>query len=353
MKDHITFTVKKVIKETPDSLSLILNTKNGEEINFKPGQFLTFLLEDEHGEEVRRGYSISSSPDLLPDLRVTIKEVSEGSTKRLLLDTIKEGDEIKSLPPLGNFTVNINPVNRNEYVLFGAGSGITPLISMIHSVLPNEPNSKVYLFYGNRNEESIIFENEFKELKEKFPGNFFLEHTLSKPIGDWSGLKGRITRERTIEFLAKYFGDNKLNNKDYYLCGPEEMMKSIIDLLKEKEVDSGKIHREIYTTSVLEGEDVDNVERTVTVIFEGEEHKLTVMPGDSILETAIDNGLELPNSCRFGSCGTCRAKLIAGSIKLVDQTALSDEELEEGYCLTCIGYPVNDNVIVLYEDQFE
>jgi ring-1,2-phenylacetyl-CoA epoxidase subunit PaaE len=190
----------------------------------------------------------------------------------------------------------------------------------------------------------------FDELEKKYTDNFCVQHILSQPEKNWKGTKGRITKELTAEILKENFSHSK-DISDFYLCGPSEMMKNIIETLKESGIEKNRIHREIYTTTVVDqDEEVEDIPREVTIIFKDEEHKLTINPGKSILHTALDAGLDLPNSCQYGNCSTCRAKLLSGQLKLIDQTALSDEELEKGYCLTCVGYPVSDNVVILYED---
>ena len=351
MSNYLHFIIEKKEQETHDAISLFLKEKTGKEISFEPGQFLTLLF-DVDGEEVRRGFSIASSPDELPLIRLTIKKVADGFTSSVIFNELKVGDEIKSLPPLGGFVVNPSPDQKREMILFGAGSGITPLMSMIKSVLPTEPESKITLFYGNRNEDSIIYKNELKQLEEKYEGRFKVIHSLSQPSDNWDGLKGRLDREK-VESLLSEIDDDELMRSDFYLCGPGQMMKDIISVLEEKNVTRDQIHKENYTIEVLDDdEEIEEVTRSVTLYVAGEKHIISVEPGESILEKALDVGLELPSSCQFGSCGTCRAKLLSGRLKLVEQTALSDEERAEGYCLTCVGFPASDNVVILYDDEF-
>lgn len=349
MDTHIKLRVENLIHETHDSITLELIEIDGKEIHFKPGQFLTFIYNID-GEEIRRGYSISSSPEALPKLRVTIKKIEDGYVSDHIFDTIKEGEIINAVPPLGNFNVQPPTGQERNLVFFGAGSGITPLTSMIEYTLKNDEKAKIFLYYGNRNEDSIIYKNLFNNLLKKYPVNFNIHHILSRPQNSWEGKTGRITKELTAEILKENFSDN-IEICDFYLCGPSEMMKNIIEALKEFGVNKNRIHREIYTTTVVDqDEEVEDISREVTIIFKDEEHELKVNPGKSILHTALDAGLDLPNSCQYGNCSTCRAKLLSGQLKLIDQTALSEEEIEKGYCLTCVGFPVSDNVVILYED---
>lgn len=352
MGSFLNLEIKDIIKETSDTISLILQNKNGNEISFRPGQFLTFLFNND-GKEVRRVFSISSTPDDLPLLRVTIKIIHKDSPSSHWINKIKIGQTIKSLPPLGNFNVVPSAESEREFILFGAGSGITPLIPMIKSILKHEIKSKIVLYYGNRNEDSIIFKNEIDDLTKIYPLRFRVIHLLSNPSPEWKGLKGRITHPLVIELLSSIlFVDTQ--NADYYLCGPEGMMQNVIQALDELKIDHKKIHRENFVVKILDDNDeIEQIEREVTIFIKGYKHTVMVQPGESILQKALQLGLDLPNSCQHGECGTCRARLLSGKLRLVSQTALSEEEINDGYCLTCVGYPANENVVILYEDPFE
>ncbi len=344
--------IKKIIKETKDTVSLILQSTNGKPDSFLPGQFLTFLF-NENGTEVRRSYSISSSPIDLPYLRVTIKKVHQYSTSTHCIDEAQVGQILKSLPPLGNFTITPNIESARSFVLFGAGSGITPLFSMIKTILFSENKSNIILIYGNRNEESIIFKNEIEQLQKKYFGRFEVIHVISQPDSQWKGYQGRITNDLAYKLLTSLKNINHAE-ANYYLCGPGGMMDNVISALNELKIDQNKIHRENFEVKIIdEHTEIDEIERDVTIFIKGDKHKVTVKPGESILEKALQLGLEIPNSCQIGECGTCRARLLSGKIKLVSQTALSEEDINDGYCLTCVGYPASDNVVVLYEDPFD
>lgn len=351
MNNTLTLIVDQIINETHDAISILLHEKDNRDLSFQPGQFLTFIF-DADGIETRRGYSIWTTPDELPQVGVAIKKFKDGVTTKYLLNNLKVGDSITSLPPLGNFTVAPEIKNERTFVMFGAGSGITPLMSHLQTILKYEPKSKVILFYGNHDEDSIIFYDKLNSLQKEFSDRFFIEHSLSKPKNDWKGLRGRIDRNKTIELLEKY-KTQFIGQVEYYLCGPEEMMQTVMNVLKVKNVDRKNIHREIYTTKVLdETDEIEEKEREVTIILNGERHKVLVMPGETILEKALAQGLEIPNSCQFGNCSTCKAKLLSGKLKLVEQTALTEEDIKQGFCLTCVGYPASDNVVIFYEDLF-
>lgn len=344
--------IKEIIRETEDAVSLVLKSTNGKPDSFTAGQFLTFLF-NEDGNEVRRGYSISSSPDDLPYLRVTIKKVNKDSASTHCIDEARIGQIIKSLPPLGNFVVEHNKEAERDFILFGAGSGITPLFSMLKTILFNEKKSKVVLVYGNRNENSIIFKNEIDELQKKFLGRLNVIHILSQPSAEWQGLKGRITKDFAHKLLLS-LNDINLSEANYYICGPGGMMHNVIDALNEHKIDGKKIHRENFEIKIIDEHDnIEEIEREVTIFIKGDKHIIHIKPGESILQKALELGLNVPNSCQIGECGTCRARLLSGKVKFVSQTALSDDDVKEGYCLTCVGYPASDNVVVLYEDPFD
>ncbi len=352
MKDILNLEITDIDKQYEDTICLSLEESTNRIDHFSPGQFLTLLIDD-NGEEVRRGFSIASSPDELPKIMLAIKKVDDGIISNYLYDKINIGDTLRSLPPMGNFTVETNPNNSRHLVMIGAGSGITPLFSQLKSVLKNEPQSKVTLHYGSRNESSVIYKNELDEFEKSYGDRFIVHHYLTQPSEGWDGITGRIDKDKITEYIIS--NDDSIGVKvDYYLCGPEGMMKEVTEALSDKGVSSKKIHREIYHTSVVdEEEDIELLPREVTIIFQGEEHKLLIDPEKSILQTALDSGLELPNSCQFGNCSTCKAKLLSGKLQLIEQTALSEDELEQGFCLTCVGHPVTDGVVILYEDPFE
>ena len=349
MDSHIYLKITKLIHETNDSITLELEEKDNKPISFEAGQFLTFEYII-NSEEIRRAYSISSSPDELPKIVVTIKRVPDGFISDHIFGTLKEGVVIKAVPPHGNFNVKRVKGTKNTYVFVGAGSGITPLSSMIKYLLKKDDKAQVYLLYGNRDEDSIIYKEMFENLLQEYPHNFYMTNILSQPSEKWDGLKGRITKEVFIDFINKNIHDRILNS-DYFLCGPEGMMETIIDTIGGLGINKNNIHREVYTTSVVEDEEDEKEPiHKVTVIYNSKEYKINVGPGESILECALDAGIDLPNSCQSGTCSTCKAKLLSGQIKLVEQSALSDEEISKGYCLTCVGHPASDNVVILYED---
>ncbi len=350
MLEPILLIIQSVNRIYENTICLTLKEKSNSIRSFLPGQFITIIF-DIDGKEVRRGFSISSSPHQLPEIELAIKRVDDGAVSKYLFDKLAEGMELKALPPLGNFIINVLPENENHYIMIGAGSGITPLFSMLKSILHGEPKSKVTLIYGNRTEASIIYKNDLDNLSFQYRDRFNIVYYLSQPGISWDGLKGRIDRNTVDELIRS--GKEVQEKSHFYLCGPEGMMEAVIDALRVHKINSSRIHREIYHTSVVEKEnDVELLEREVTLILGGESYTLNIPPNKSILQVALESGLDIPNSCQYGSCGSCKAKLLSGKLKLVNQSVLTAHEIESGYCLTCVGYPASANVVILYENEF-
>jgi ring-1,2-phenylacetyl-CoA epoxidase subunit PaaE len=349
MSFYLNFRITDIDRSTSKAAKVTFVETDQREISFYPGQFITFLFDIE-GETVRRSYSICTAPSELPNIGIAIKEMDDGVVSKYLVQNLKEGDVVKAFPPMGNFTIYPGKLNERKMIMFAGGSGITPLFSMIKSVLEKEKNSNIDLYYANRFEEQIIFKEELEQLEKNY-SNLNVVHTLTRPSEDWEGETGRIDKEKVKQFLESY-SDDYLKEADFYLCGPEGMMEEVKTALADLQINEDKIHQESFTTAVIdEDEEIEEKPRDVTVIFEGKKHVITVQPEDSILETALEEGIELPHSCQMGQCSTCMAKLISGQLKLVEQTALDEEDFEQGYCLTCVGYPASDDVVVLYDDE--
>lgn len=345
MDQLLSFKIANIKEETPETRTYILQERSNQ-FHFEAGQFLTFSLMID-GEEIKRSYSISSAPHELPDIRITMKRSQSGFASNFLFENLTIGDTLCAYPPIGEFTTQ-NAQHAKEIFLIGAGSGITPLISILKELLYSGTDKQIYLLYGNRNTDSIIFRDELDALAEKYSGKFKLYNILSKPNIEWSGLKGRITKT----FIRNFLQEKKLADAHFFLCGPPAMMIETISALKNLNIYSDQIHQEYFKVFILQNADEDEEEikqRQVTILFEGNEYKITVRPKDNILESALEYGLEIPNSCRVGQCTSCRARLISGKINLVDQTALSEKDIEKGYCLTCVGFPLSDDIVIDYD----
>ena len=307
-----------------------------------------------NGENYRREYSLCSSPYYENDFVIASKKIGNGTVSNYLYNELREGDVLEVYPPAGKFFTELNPLNEKNYFLIGGGSGITPLFSILKSILHTEHNSKVILYYGSRDEEGIIFRDELLKLQKQYPDRFILYFTLIETDENWKGLKGLINKNDLIKIINENSPDNKTGS-EFFICGPAEMMEMVKESLLSLKIDSGNIHIEYFTAPLHHEEfipagEADEVlkERNVKIILDGSEYDVTVPAGASVLESAIKADLDPPFSCKSGICTTCRAKLLSGKVKMDEREGLSDSEIEEGYILTCQSHPLTDNVKLEY-----
>jgi ring-1,2-phenylacetyl-CoA epoxidase subunit PaaE len=342
--------VKEVIRETSDTITITFWHPLSETIKYQPGQFLT-LMPTINDQKVRRSYSMSSSPITDASPAVTVKRVAGGLVSNWLIDNVKEGDFIEVAEPMGKFVVEIDANNARQIVLIGAGSGITPLMSIAKSVLQGEPQSQVVLLYGNRNEESIIFRNQLELLQAKYAGRLTIKHALSQATDDTIGTIGRLNKTQIIKFLEA-IKDLKTASAQYFLCGPDGLMDEAKQALSVLGVASTQVHHESFVTTTTAGQvsekEDDGSLRTqeVTVIYEGSEYKFVVEPHQTILEAALDLDIDLPYSCQAGMCTACLGKCTSGKIQLDEEDGLTDKELKAGFILTCVAHPLSSGVVI-------
>lgn len=350
--------VKEIIRETADAVTIVFDipVHLNQEFDYEPGQYLTLECIID-GKKYRRPYSLSSSPLTDSQPAVTVKKVEGGLVSSYLNDQIKTGDFIHVLPPDGHFTPQLDPNHFKQYVLIGAGSGITPLFSIAKSILKFEPYSNILLLLGNRTESSIIFYKSLLEMEKNYNGRFNTVHFLTRPDDNWKGHSGRINAMNCGELLTQRLG-NELTNAEYFLCGPGEMIQSVIELLKTKNVDEGRLHKEYFTIAPKTGAEAATIvgsgeikagAKKVTVIFENETHELIIDDNRTILDACIDADIDAPYACKMAACSTCRAKLVSGEVKMDDREILTDSEIKKGYILTCQSHPLND-VVVSYDE---
>ena len=344
--------VQEIVRETSDTI-IIHFEQPAAPIAYHPGQFLTLII-DMKGEKVRRSYSMCSSPHADQTLAVAVKRVSNGKVSNFLNDHLKVGDTMEVMEPMGSFTPNLNPNFERHLVMIGAGSGITPLMSIIKSALSMETRSQVSLIYGNRSRQSIIFGKELEALQAKYSGRFKFIHVLSQPDSTWNGPQGRLNQTLILKVLEQLSNVEKPDT-EFYMCGPEGLMDEVKKALAIMHVPTQRVHKESFVSSTsaaapaaVAEEPVSNVvvTREVTVIYEGSEYKFTVTPKQTILEAALDRDIDLPYSCQSGMCTACRGKCLSGKVKLDEEDGLSEHELKEGYVLTCVGHPLTGNVVI-------
>ncbi|MCF6352930.1 MAG: ferredoxin--NADP reductase [Cyclobacteriaceae bacterium] len=339
-------TVTEVVKETADAISIVF-AQPEPKFEYKSGQFLTLII-DINGKSVRRAYSLSSSPYTDEDLAVTIKRVEGGLMSNFLNDTIKAGDTINVMEPMGHFTTEFNPANKRHIIMFGGGSGITPLMSHAKSALTQEPNSIVSLIYANRDIDSIIFKEAFQDLAIKYEGRFRVIHILDNAPLEWQGPSGLLNHEMLTDLFER-IPNWGIGQTTYIMCGPEGMMNNVETLLEKQNIPGDKVFKESFVAGTINKEDGGEAsseiqERTVTILYDDEEFKVKVSPKKAILDAALDMEIDLPYSCQSGLCTACRGKCVSGSVKMDEEEGLSKAEIEAGYVLPCVSHPLTDDV---------
>lgn len=362
MSQFYSLKVDRVERETVDTVSVYFEIPSDleKQFSFKAGQYITLKF-DFDGEEHRRSYSLSTSPHQ-KEFGVTVKEVSDGFISKHLNQKVKAGDHIDVMPPEGRFTGTWDHDKRREIFLIGAGSGITPLMSIIRTVLEEEPMSKVHLLYGSRDENQIIFKSALDELIEKYDGQFTADHMISsraqgkkKFLGglfkkgslNWESKAGRIDEKVIMSCLDEHSqGDDRL----FFICGPGEMIKTAETALIKMGVDSKSIMTEYFVSAsdVPAESSVDAVHGGMTVHLNGNTIQLPIKD-KSILDTLLDADYDAPYSCHSGACATCMAKLIKGTAEMDVCFALDDDEIENGFILTCQAHPTSKEIEVSFD----
>ncbi len=356
-----TLTISNVWHDTPDTVAISLDVP--EELKpvflYKAGQYITIKTEID-GVSHRRNYSLCSSPVLDEPLTIAVKRVSSGTVSTWLKDHVKPGLTLEVYPPMGNFTKDLHHDNARHYLLFAGGSGITPVLSIMKSILRIEPRSAVTLFYSNRDEASIIFDREVTSIVEANGGRCRVVHILEEATTSGRAhVVGRLDSPMFTRLMAQYVPT--LETVDAFVCGPQGMMDGVIADLHAIGVDDKHIHREYFTlskdtmetnTQASAGAEAASdtlVTRKVRIRLYGKEHEFDVEPDETILSAAQRADLDPPYACQIGACCTCRAKLLSGTAIMDEREALSDDEISDGYVLTCQTHPTSDGVFADYD----
>jgi ring-1,2-phenylacetyl-CoA epoxidase subunit PaaE len=339
--------VKEVIKETSDTVSLSFWHPINEQIKYKAGQFITITVPTQDGKKVKRSYSMSSSPASDTAVVVTVKRVANGIVSNYLNDHVNAGDFLEIIEPMGTFCFNTEENPERNIILIGAGSGITPLISIAKTALKSESNTLVKLIYGNRNEESIIFKKTLEQLQTQYAGRFFVEHILSQSSSNWVGQKGRINQSNTTLWFKEVGVDFKKDH--FYMCGPEEMMNQVKLIFDLNEVPKEHVNYERFNAPMVEentkaGEELKK--QTITVKYDGETHTFEVLPHQTVLEAALELDIDLPYSCQAGMCTACLGKCVQGKIRMDEEEGLTENEIAQGFVLTCVSHPMTEGVVI-------
>ncbi|HOO09344.1 MAG TPA: ferredoxin--NADP reductase [Cyclobacteriaceae bacterium] len=346
-------TVNDIIEETKDAITIVFDHPGEKKITYRSGQFLTLIVPME-GKDVRRAYSLCSSPFVDENLAVTVKRVDNGLMSNYLPDHLKKGDKVKIMEPMGQFVTEYDKGNKRHLILFAGGSGITPMMSIIKSILNQEPESIISLIYCNRDIDSIIFKDHLEKMQTTYEGRLHVIHVLDNAPMNWQGYSGLLNGEMLAK-LVERIPDWGIDKTTYLMCGPEGMMKNVDALLAARDIPKGKIFKESFVQGTIDKEtrkeEVATAEeeiktRMVTIRYDGEEYKVEVPPDKFILETALDMGIDLPYSCQSGLCTACRGKLLSGKVKMDEDEGLSQSEKDEGYILNCVGHPLTDDVVI-------
>jgi ring-1,2-phenylacetyl-CoA epoxidase subunit PaaE len=362
-KPFYSLTVREVVQETADAVTLIFNIPPDiqEQFQFTQGQHLTlrFYL---NGKEERRSYSMSSSP-VEKDLAITVKRVRGGKVSNHLCNNVKPGSAIEVMPPEGRFFTTLDADHKKTYYLFAAGSGITPIMSILKTIVEKEPMSSVFLLYGNRNEDEIIFKAALDRYAARYEGQLFVEYVLSQPklekpkgLGGifskgkpaWTGKTGRIGADMVKKFLSENPPRHK--EAEHFVCGPGSMIEAVEKTLLATGVDKKQVHHEYFLShSTAAPVTAGLAGAKLTATLDGKKFETTVPAGKHILFALIDAKADAPYSCTSGACATCMAKVLKGETKMDACYALDESEVKNGYILTCQAHPVTEEVEITFD----
>jgi len=363
MSSHfVSLTIEDVRRETADCVSIAFTVPPEwqQAFRFHQGQNIT-VRTTLGGAEIRRSYSICSSP-MDKELRIAVKKVPGGLFSTFANEQLQPGHILEVLPPSGKFYTELDPQNRKRYLAFVAGSGITPVLSLIKTTLAIEPESHFTLVYGNRHRPSIIFREELEGLKNRYFNQLSLHHVLSREEMDIPLYQGRIDIQKCEELCERLIDLSAMD--ETFLCGPREMIFSLRDWLEKKGIAPKSIHFELFhpldsasSTAPLQHRTEKNPEAEenisqVTIRLDGINHNLGLAyDGESILDAALFQGVDLPFACKGGVCCTCRAKLMEGQVEMDLNYALEADELAAGFILTCQSHPRSKKVVIDFDSK--
>ncbi len=349
MSSFYKLNIKEVKRETKDAVSILFNVPAELESNYKfvAGQYLNLKLTLD-GEEIRRAYSICSSPES-GELRISVKAVKNGLFSQFANAKLKAGDTLEVGNPEGKFTFEPQADRQRNYAGFAAGSGITPIMSIAKSVLISEPKSTFVLVYGNKTPEDTIFHQELHDLQAHYVGRFFVHYSYTQAKVE-NQLFGRIEKS-SVNFVLNN-KHKELTFEKFYLCGPEEMINTVSAVLMEHNIAEKNIKFELFSSSSTENKIQESLggHSKITVLVDDEETTFEMSQKQTILEAALKQGIDAPYSCQGGICSSCLARITSGTAEMKKNSILTDKEIAEGLVLTCQAHPTSETIYVDYDD---
>ncbi|WP_031525918.1 ferredoxin--NADP reductase [Dyadobacter crusticola] len=340
----ISIKVRQIITEAEDAKTFVFERTDGNPLAYKAGQFLTFLIEM-HGHEVRRSYSMSSAPGVDEYPSITIKRVPNGEISRFWIDHVQEGDVFTALSPSGRFVLEESISVERDIILIGAGSGITPLFSILKQTLNEEPQSHVTLIYASRNVKNTLFWQQILDLENKHQERFRAIHIHSQPSDEWNGIRGRINNTRLEQLVNKSL---KYDHADarFFICGPFELMRSSEITLHFMGFSKDQIRKENFVITSPPPPPPESHPHNIVLNFRETLYHLHVPAHTTVLDAALAQGIRLPYSCKGGRCSTCAGICKTGTVHMSVNEVLTDKDLNEGWILTCSAYVDSDNVTI-------
>jgi ring-1,2-phenylacetyl-CoA epoxidase subunit PaaE len=357
MSHFHTLTVAQVRHETRDTIvaTFAVPPALRERFAYTQGQYLT-LRARVNGEELRRAYSICSAVQD-DELRVAIKRVPGGQFSTWANDTLKAGTAIEAMPPMGHFNLPLSADAEKRYLMVAAGSGITPILSIIKTTLLAEPQSHITLLYGNRATAAVIFREELAELKDRFAQRFNIVYVMSREQQDVELFHGRITREKCDALFQQWV--NVADHDAAFLCGPQDMIAAVTEALQAHGMPKSAIKAELFAAATpaqpraTQAREVQGqAECEVTIVMDGSHRSFSMAKDkESVLDAGLRHGIDLRYSCKGGVCATCRCKVLSGRVEMDANQALEDYEIARGFVLSCQAFPVTDELVLDFDQD--
>ncbi|MGD1847849.1 MAG: FAD-binding oxidoreductase [Salibacteraceae bacterium] len=364
MSQFHALTIQSLEREPANTTVIQFEIPEGlaSDFHFLPGQYLTLSVEV-NGQEERRSYSLCSNPYAEQGHRVAVKVVAGGKVSTYLNQQVQVGDTIDVKVPEGRFVPEIQPNRAVTYGLWAGGSGITPILSILEAALSQEAQSRVVLVYANSTPEEVIFKNRLQHLQQQYGNRLKIANIYSQNGGKDALHAGRIDVAKAEELLRTYIGTGP--DREHYICGPEGMMKAVMNALQNQQVPANQVNSEYFAAPEEVQEPAETAEEDssevwaglaegegshVTVELDGDEYTIVVQGDQKILDVALNEGIDAPYSCRGGVCASCIAKLEAGEVEMKMNFVLSDDEVEEGLIVTCHAHPKTSNVRLSFDD---